>query len=369
MRAAFLFDEVYPNYDQVLKVLRVLKDDERALLNTLVFRGLWGLCTPALGPDQMDRRIQYVQRLLFNMEGGLTGGIKDYEGLKRLAGGDINAVVFNSIPKRLVHRGNERLQRDESYLGFMQVLADNPVHVKVFNGLIPTFEVRGKKIHVIYHVGSDKDFAKEILNHMQQDYSQLALDAKLKHVGWRFSVYDAQSENDFGLLKTIADLGEECESVCEETVYSLQQYVPEVIEELNSAIKVLRLDGPTAAQARNACGNLRHCLEIMANKLQPENVKLSENDLMDRYKAKLYDYVDKTFDENSTYTHFLRNEIANLTLMLNKGVHEDWVHKILRPVAIRMIILLGDLIHPRKTYPTRMVWDSSVEEMIEDRDE
>ena len=251
-----------------------LKTMKRALLNTLVFRGLWGLCTPALGPDQMDRRIQYVQRLLFNMEGGLTGGIKDYEGLKRLAGGDINAVVFNSIPKRLVHRGNERLQRDESYLGFMQVLADNPVHVKVFNGLIPTFEVRGKKIHVIYHVGSDKDFAKEILNHMQEDYSQLALDAKLKHVGWRFSVYDAQSENDFGLLKTIADLGEECESVCESTCVLPTAICTRGHRGVEFCDQSIASGWTDSGTGRNACGNLRHCLEIMANKLQPENVKL-----------------------------------------------------------------------------------------------
>jgi hypothetical protein len=263
---------------------------------------------------------------------------------------------------------NDRLQQDENYLGFMQVLAENPVHLKLFNGLIPTLEVRGKKIHVIYNFGSDKELAQEILDWIRENYSQLALDAKIKPVGWRYSIYDAHSENDFNLLKSISNLGEEWESICETTVYSLQEHVPEVVDELESAIKTLRLEKPTAAQARNACGNLRHCLEIMADKLHPEDIKLSENDLMDHFKAKLYDYVNKTFDENSVYSQFLRSEVSNLSVMLNKGVHEDWLHKILKPIILRTVILLGDLIHPRKTYPTRMVWDSSMDEMIEGSD-
>ncbi len=93
MKIAFLFDEHYPNYGQALKVLRALHPDGLVKLNTLVSRGRWGWCTKAFDPEQRAKRVRYMHRLLFHMEGGLSCGVRDLAGIERLTAADVNAIV------------------------------------------------------------------------------------------------------------------------------------------------------------------------------------------------------------------------------------------------------------------------------------
>jgi hypothetical protein len=66
-------------------------------------------------------------------------------------------------------------------------------------------------------------------------------------------------------------------------------------------------------------------------------------------------YVEERMNQPEEYANYQKAEIDEfatrldtLWVMIHKGVHEDWVQGALRPLVLRLILLLNDLLIPVK---------------------
>jgi hypothetical protein len=149
-------------------------------------------------------------------------------------------------------------------------------------------------------------------------------------------------------------LGEEWSEIAERVIYKLSDFAPDVVAELTSALRSLEKSELSEPDCGQVAANLRRSVELLAelltagNPTDLANSRLGRPPHGDKYKDQLKNYLNKHFASNQYLRDELWNEIQHLGNLLNKGVHEHWMMRMIRPLAIRTILVINRLLFPVK---------------------
>lgn len=347
MKAAFLFDGENQSY--TFNLIARFHPDELDSLDTLVWTGLWGLCDSSI--QESEKREELVSILIFNREGSRTEiAGQAREVVKRLAHHSTFAVVLDSIDPRLATKHHQRLTKDREYCGVVEVLANSTAHQALFQGLVPTARIENGKVFVLHQDENDEDYADQLIK-LAGRFNHLGPFLEKKVFGLKFSVFDEHSENDVRMLQLLESMDCQWRKISERVVYKLRDMAPEILEELTSSFEKLDLVSINPADAASVAVNLRRCVESLVQLLHPQ---ISENGLLrqkgDRrlseHVLRTEDYIDEKMKANMLLARKIKMEFKDINELLNKGVHEGWLRTIIRPLSVRVIVLLHTLLHP-----------------------
>lgn len=349
MKAAFIFAEKYPNFDQAFHTIDRISDDEFRAMDSYVWTGVWNLYTAAQFGTS-ERRKAAVLSLLQGHENSLVA-ISSEDSPSRFMKEQIYVVQFNSIRKSLLLALNERLNARSDYLGVMEIHPDYPVHRIVFSGYGPLLKIEKGRLLLLYTGRENEEFAQEKLEWLKTHYARLAWKSEVFDSDLRFSVFDCRTwpAREFDVQRTTRFLNQEWEVTCEHVLYKLFDVAPDAADELKSAVVKLKEPNLDAADCAHLAVSFRRCLEKVADVLSPAK----SNNQKDKYKPRLVDYVKDRLSATSSYADYVEGEliemgtrIEKLYNMGNKGIHEDWFREALSTVALRLIVLLNDLLIP-----------------------
>jgi hypothetical protein len=68
----------------------------------------------------------------------------------------------------------------------------------------------------------------------------------------------------------------------------------------------------------------------------------------DCIKDLIWGYLDDHFSDNQPVGKDIEFQLKDLDRLLNKGVHEHWITTMIRPLAIRTILVMNSLLFPVK---------------------
>jgi hypothetical protein len=171
---------------------------------------------------------------------------------------------------------------------------------------------------------------------------------------------DEHSENTFGVQKCVQEIVDEWTEIAERVIYKLNDFAPDVVDELRSALNGLGKRKHTAAECGQVALNLRRSLELLANVLSAGNPeRLAEVQSMsgpqqEKYKQLVWRYLDDQFAHNRHIANDIGYELKNLDILLNKGIHEHWLMPMVRPLAIRTVLVMNSLLFPVKAGVVQM---------------
>ena len=251
MKVAFLSKETCPNYDLTFRVLQAVPVKERRRLDSLVSTGLWGIneCAASLGLRNVEHVEALIAQIIHNQEGSLTRIMSD-KSIAEMARGDIFAVIFDSIDRSLTLRLHNLLKDIEPYRGLVQVLPHLPWHRQVFGDCPPSMRLEAKSLFVWSsedpdqsdEEGEEARVSDEIVQWAKTKYPLLGLSVQKKAIGFKGSIFDQDSDDSFAIQQGVQALVEEWTGIAEHVIYKLSDFAPDVVQELNSALK--RLDRP-----------------------------------------------------------------------------------------------------------------------------
>jgi hypothetical protein len=298
----------------------------------------------------LKKREHIMVRMFLNGEGSIAR-LALPDAVHRLASGQVFVVEFNSIWKDLVLRIHDRLKRIEAYLGFVEVLPDVEVHRIVFDGYEPTLKIEKGKVFVLFGVEGDESesIAEEMIQWARQKHGWLSLCMVKQETSLKNTIIDAAALDPLQLHEGIVTLGEQWDACCEHVIHKMADVAPEACHELLAAIKIVARVSLDHADARQVTTNLRRCMEKLSDALSPpEFEEGTPKDRMDRYirkRMRLVKEYEKLLDAELKE---FETRMRKLWKMFDKGVHEDWVQGALRPLVLRLILLLNDLLVPFK---------------------
>jgi hypothetical protein len=363
MKIAYLFEKQYPVYDLTFQVLAALPVEHREALSTMFSSGFWGLneWAAGLGYRRLDQIEGLLARIIHNQEGSLTRVVSN-ESVALLARGDIYAVILHSIGRSSAIQLHERLAPTEHYRGFVQVLPHLASHRQLFGHCPPSIRVEKKALYVWCfrdadeqgEDGEESQLADEVVEWGKSEYPLLGLKMQKKFVGLKHSVFDLHSQGEFMVQQTVEEMVEVWTEIAEHVIYKLGDFAPDVVEELTSALRRLIAPTLTAAECGQVAISLRRSLELLANVLFAGNPeRLAEAQSMpgpqqEKYKQLVWWYLDAHFPNNFILGKDIEFELKNLDILLNKGVHEHWIMDMIRPLAIRTILVMNSLLFPVK---------------------
>jgi len=363
MKVAFLFEKKYPAYDLAFRLIQTIPVEDREEMDTQISTGFWGLneCAESLGLRHLDQIVTFVARLIHNQEGSLTRVVSD-ESIIKAVRGDIFAVIIHSIGRSLTLRLHEGLKSTEQYRGMIQILPHLAVHRQIFGFCPPTMRLENKSLFiwssedVDQHDEDDEEarLAQEVVTWARKEHPLLGLKVQTKAVGFKGSILDEHSENAFVVQQNVQEMVEKWTEITEHVIYKLNDFAPDVVEELTSALKGLGKRKLTAAECGQVAVNLRRSLELLANVLSAGNperladVQSMPGPQQEKYKQLLWRYLDDQFPNNYYVGKDIEHELKNVDTLLNKGVHEHWLMTMIRPLAIRTVLVMNSLLFPVK---------------------
>jgi len=366
MKAAFLFIDKYPNYDLTFQVFSKLGPDERKGLDTYIRCGVWDLYSQLLNDKKstlsdVDKLRFLVGSIQLSRDGNLSR-LSRPDAFDLLTTETIYTVQFDSIGRHLALLLHERLTKTAMYLGFVQILPQVLLHRQVFGSCGPEFKIERGKVYVLFSKDELQDnewFADEKVEWLKSHYNSIGdlplVEATAKlNVGARFTILDANlnPQTDLKMQQTITILKDEWESHSEKTIYKLQDIAPDALEELLSAIQILEMPILSSSDCAQMAVTFRRCLEKITDVYcPPAKPKDREQGWV---KRQWKEFLEKKFSDNKAYGDYVRAEILGLddgigrleTLykMGNKGVHGDWQPRVFTSVALRMVLLVNDLL-------------------------
>lgn len=355
MRIAYLFAENSINYDIDFQVLSTLSPDELNSLDTVVRTGVWGLLVGQGGKD-FDQIIQdRLVPLLYGGDGPIT---KTNDRLIESIASDklIYTVQFVSLGRQLALALHKRLSKHDNYLGYVQVLADLPLHRQVFNGCGPRYRIARGKVGVLYSSKEEKWSADEIITHWQENYSDLKYSIRIstlegQKTSFRYTALDMNdgSSSDVAIQRAIRTLGDMWDEHTEKSLWRLQDVAPRALAELFAALNILKEPDLSSENVAQIATSFRRTLEEItrqfcppANGEKPGWVKKQWKLYAEQNREKLGAYADVIESEAVGIDNSV-GRLGTLYGMGNKGVHENWDVEIFRSVALRLILLVHDL--------------------------
>ncbi len=221
--------------------------------------------------------------------------------------------------------------------------------------------------------GNDGDFADEILDWAEKHYSVLTAGPIIqslykKAIGDRFTGFDIHdgSKGERGVHRLLSELGDEWGAQSEQVIAKLLDIAPEAVEELITAVTVLADPNSSAATSAQVAVSLRRCLEKIADSLTPPltEKEKGKGNSKGEYKYRLGKYVTERLSHTKAYRDYLQSELDELCVRIeklynlgNKGIHEDWLRHVFSSVALRLILLAGDLVMPRKVVKPKLIYE------------
>ncbi len=384
MKVAFLFVEKDPNYDLALKILQQLPVQSIGG-ETYIQVGLWMFDDFVerhfrnISSD-IEKRITLIAQLIFSFGQGNLYKIKEpaQENFTKLASERVYVVLFDSIKPKLALYLHERLSRFEEYLGFTQVLSYLTEHYNIFNYFRHLFKIEQGKIFILFsEFQHDEWLANEILEWIKIHYSSLVdyplLSIEKKDIGERFSVIDEHEIFPKEIEDGIKFFQDEWGTHCEQIIYKLHESVPEALEELVSATRILSKARCSSSECAQIAVNLRRCLDKIADFLVPELSKSEEkqfnqNGIAGVSKVKLAKYIKEKLSQNEYYGEYLESELDELVNKVvkiynisNKGVHNDWFYyQAFSILSLRVILLINDLLMPQNIVRPTTIYSSAL---------
>jgi len=347
MKAAYLFLEKYPNYEQAFSAINKFAEDELSSLETYVFAGKWLICD------------------LFKTKAQLQSGMENlfnpaHPGVILLAKPDLTPLVigstyvvqFDTIERSLASKLHDRLRSDESYFAMVEVAPEVPIHRALFSGYGPLAMIHDRKVFVLYDDNDegDAEIAREKLESLKSLTSRF-LDAELSDVNLRWSVFDPRATltRNLDVQKSVRRLTDEFEVNTEREFYKLNDVSPDALQALEAAISKMSDYSWTAEDCSHIALSCRRCLDKATDMLEPAK----NRDEQDKYKDRLTRYVQTRFAHTKPFRQYVESEIAELDTRIKKlynmgnaGVHEDWHRRAFATVIMRVVLLLDDLLSP-----------------------
>lgn len=362
MKAAFLFEKVYPAYDLPFRVIQAIPVEEREQMDTPISTGFWGLneCAEGLGLRQADQIMELLARLIYNQDGSLTRVVSD-ESIPELVCGDIFAVIIHSIRRSLALRVHELLKSTGPYRAMIQVLSNVATHRQIFF-CAPTMRLEKKTLFIwhsesqdsVERTSEESTLADEMGVWAKDNYPLIGLDVQKKPAGFKGSIFDRDSDSTFVVQLTTDVMVEKWGEIAEHVILKLDDFAPDVVSELTSALKGLGKVNLTEADCGQVAASLRRSLELLAEVLSTGNpeclaqARASRRPQGDRYKNLLWEYLVKHFSHNEFLRDELWIEVQHVGKMLDKGVHEHWIMEMIQPLAIRTVLVMNSLLFPVK---------------------
>ena len=310
MKVAFLFEKECPAYDLVFRVLQAIPAEDRDHMDTLISAGFWGFldCCEGLGLRRADQMVQFLARLIHNQEGSLTRIVSD-ESMVEAVRGDTYAVIMHSIRRSLVLQLHDLLKPTEGYRGLIEVLPHLSVHRQIFGFCPPTSRVEQKSLFVLSTTEegqSDEDDGSKVVDEMiewvREKYPLLGLDVVKKHVGLKGSIFDRDSDNSFVVQNVVRRMAGQWAEIAEHVIYKLDDFAPDVVAELTSALEGLEKTQISQADCGQIATSLRRSLELLAELLTTESpeglaqARVKRPSHGERYKDLLWNYLCKHFN-------------------------------------------------------------------------
>ncbi len=364
MRVAFLFKEEYPNYNALCKVFENIGVEKLDGYQSYIRAGLWGFLN--VPEKNVMKRRNLISAIVLPFKGGYFQ-MTNEDSLNILATENIYVVQIDCIKRNLIEKTHNNLKSYKHYLGFTQVFLETKVHLSVFDSVLPyVAKIEDKKIKLLYNEFSDEEWlSDEIMTWIKEKYGLLSIFVDKKNIGMKFSIFDSNENSDssYNTAKVLRILKDECEFRSEEVLYKLKDIAPQAFEELITAIISLEKNNNTPAECAQIAANFRRCFEKLADVLMPA----TSNKQKDKYKDRLKKYVNKRLIKSKLYQEYLSIEIDEIGTRIekafnmgNKGIHEDWLCSAFSKLAIRIIILINDLIMDLKVKKSSIYYEAAV---------
>jgi hypothetical protein len=248
MKIAFLFEKKYPTYDLALRLVQTIPEEDREEIDTLISAGFWDLnrCVSDRGLKNADEIALFVARLIHNQDGSLTRVVSD-DSVVELVRDDVFAVIVHSVGRSLCLRLHELLKPIEQYRGMVQVLPHLAIHREIFAFCPPTMRIEDRSLFIWSTEDADEhserneesELAEEMVAWARDVYPLLGLRVEKKAVGLKTSILDEHSDNAFVVQQSVERLVEKWTEMAEHVVYKLNDFAPDVVDELTSALKTL----------------------------------------------------------------------------------------------------------------------------------
>lgn len=395
MRVAYLFAESDPNYDIDFQILSALSSDELNSLDTVVRTGVWGLF------DRLEDREDAVDRRLAKLFYGGEGNISwtDNERLvEAIRLGLIYTVQFQSLSRPLALGLHQKLKkRSGNYLGFIQVLADTWPHHLVFRGCPPRYEFARGKVFVLYpSINGEEDneerVADEIISYWKDrynslEYMPLTSSLRKRDIRSRYSILDENDgiSSDVTVQGAIQILAEIWDVHVEQTLYGLQDVAPLAKDELFAALNILKKTSHSPADVRQIAVSFRGVLEAITREYF-EDVEEVGPWVNNRWQQYLKEIEQENITENGkkkrahertgTYETVVGHEALDLDNIIarslslydmgHKGVHEAWDVNIFHGIALRLVMLLWDLMRKKQGKKAMKLDQNSLRLILDD---
>lgn len=361
MRIAYLFAESYPNYDIDFQMLSLLSSVELKDVDTLVRTGLWGLLDKQEGRTLEEIIQKRLVPLLCSGKGYIIE-IKEESLAKTLALGQlVYTVQFVAIGRSLALTLHRQLIKYENYLGYVQVMVDLPLHQQVFGFCEPRYQLEHGKVYVLYSSAADNEFfADEIINHWKEKYQALEYigiisSLKKRDTSFRYTLYDSNDgpSSDVTVQKALKVLGNLWELHAEQTLYRMQDAAPQALMAFTTALKSLESSNISSEEVAQIATSFRRTLEELTRQYLPPKESEKKPEEFGWVKKRWKAYGIEAKEKLTPYLQVILAEaigiddaighLESLIQMSNKGVHEIWQAEAFQRVALRLLLLIQDL--------------------------
>ncbi len=379
MRVAFLFRETFPNYDIDLQLFSFLTPAQLSDLETYVRCGLWGLTSPLwlsraeITLDDLEKRAAGV----FITGRGNVWSLQ-VDSMTDLIKENVYTVLLDSIDRDTVYHLHNRLSKTDRYLGFTQVISHlHKLHGQTFTFLIPRYRVEGGTIYVLFSSSEEgsEAVADEIIEWYADNFRGLTVNSihgKVEKVdiSLKFTVLDEMTdpENELAMFRALYVFEDLWEVSAEHILYKLRDVSPTACEEIVTGILSIdqSMSPPVCAQISV---NFRRAMEMLADSITPPLTEKERREARlqrkGEYKYRLSKYIKENLSGAKHYQAYLDSELEELSTRMeklynlgNKGVHEDWICPAIRMIALRLVLLIGDLLYPVSFKQRRVLIDT-----------
>lgn len=378
MQVAFLFNEQYPNYDIDFRVFSQFSSSEFSALETYIRVGLWGLVSPLenLGQPFDTRDLSHrITKVFVTGQGNAWSlAVSDLDVLLR---SEVYVVLFESLHRQIAQDIHSRLKQFNAYYGFTQIVPHlSRLHAQVF-GLLPVrYKIEKGTAFVLFSSISEDEVAvaDEIVEWRTQNYGGVltkSFPGKIskRDIHLRFTLFDENDgpERDFAAMIAAQKLKDLWDINVEQALYRLMDLAPQAWQEFAMGIQTLHYEISPASCAQVSV-NFRRTLELLAESLTPpltaSEKKEARRQRKGEYKYRLSKYIKEYLSHSKAYQSYVEAELEELSTRLdklynlgNKGIHENWLYPAISTVALRLVLLLVDILSPPDFKGPKVLFD------------
>jgi len=258
------------------------------------------------------------------------------------------------------------VKREESYLGAMDVVFSNPIHLKYFrNSLVESYRFHGNKCSFFYSMSSNED--PDIA--MKEQFEQRGYTVNFEDVGARRTVFDNYDTIEH--FERIVDFRDHFltmagvdELIADDVIHSLEELHPKLFDSFSAAARTLRR-AETEEDFAQASLSGRRVLENLANYLfPPSDIKYKGRKVGNaEFKNRIWAYIESTVEEENAEDSMIKilgKEADRLVALFNAGLHAAPTKAKLEESFRSLLVWISDLIQlsPSKARkPYLAYWD------------